>query len=301
MNNRRLLSLLMVILLLISLLSGCGASTSYDKAGNAMDEAYRAEMDASEGVASEKESAEIETPVNQKLIRKVYIDTETEELDPMLTQVEKKIAELGGYVESRQINNSTTRYRDSRYADLTVRIPADRLDQFINHVTEGSNITSLRETTEDITLTYSATESRIAALETQEIRLLELLAKAETMSDLLEIETKLTDVRTELAQVKSALKIYDNQVNYGTIYLTVTEVKEYTETEEPEGFFARLWKGFTGSIKGVWVMCKELTIVFVIVLPYLAVFALFIAVIVLIIRLRIKRWKKKKAVKEQKQ
>ena len=297
MNNRRLFSLLMVILLLISLLSGCGASTSYEEAGNAMDEGYRAEIDASDGVASEKESAEIETPVNQKLIRKVYIDTETEELDPMLTQVEKKIAELGGYVESRQINNTTTRYRGSRYADLTVRIPADRLDQFINHVTEGSNITSLRETTEDITLTYSATESRIAALETQEIRLLELLAKAENMSDLLEIETKLTDVRTELAQVKSALKIYDNQVNYGTIYLTVTEVKEYTETEEPEGFFARLWNGFTGSIKGVWVMCKELTIVFVIILPYLAVFALFIAIIVLLIRWRIKRWKKKKAAK----
>lgn len=304
MKIRKLLSVLMVMLLLISLLAGCGASSKYESAGSAAEDGYynRAEVapGATEGIASEKESAELQAPVNQKLIRKIYIDTETDNLDPMLTQVEKKIAELGGYVESRQINNSTTRYRNGRYAELTVRIPADRLDQFVDHVTEGSNITSLRETTDDITLSYVATESRIAALETQEARLLELLAKAENMSDLLEIESKLTDVRTELSQVKSTLKVYDNQVNYGTIYLTIDEVKEYTETEEPEGFFERLWNGFVNSVKGVWTLFKELIIVFIIILPYLAFFALIIAIIVLLIRLHIRRRRKKKAKKENK-
>lgn len=305
MKIRRLFSVMMVVLLLISLLAGCAASSEYDSAGSAMDEGYlnrapEAEMGMTEGIASEKENPELQAPVNQKLIRKIYIDTETEDLDPMLTQVEKKIAELGGYVESRQINNSTTRYRNGRYAELTVRIPADRLDQFVDHVTEGSNITSLRETTDDITLSYVATESRIAALETQETRLLELLAKAENMSDLLEIESKLTDVRTELSQVKSTLKVYDNQVNYGTIYLTIDEVKEYTETEEPEGFFERLWNGFVNSIKGVWTLFKELIILFIIILPYLAFFALIVAIIVLLIRLHIRRRRKKKAKKENK-
>lgn len=304
MKNRRLFSFLMVILLLISMLAGCGASSKYDEAGSAADNGYyanRAEIDpvATEGVASEKESVETQTPVNQKLIRRIYIDTETEELDPLLSQVEKKIAELGGYVESRQLNNNH-RYRNGRYAELTVRIPAERLDQFVDHVTEGSNITSLRETTDDITLSYVATESRIAALETQEARLLELLAKAENMSDLLEIESKLTDVRTELSQVKSTLKVYDNQVNYGTIYLTVNEVKEYTETEEPEGFFARLWSGFVNSIKGVWSLFKELIIFLITVLPYLAFIGLIVAIIVLSIRLSIRRRRKKKSANENK-
>lgn len=79
-----------------------------------------------------------------------------------------------------------------------------------------------------------AITSRITALETEESRLLELLAAAANMSDLLEIESRLTEVRTELEKVKSQLRIYENQVSYGTIYLTVSEVKEYTVVEEPE-------------------------------------------------------------------
>ena len=289
MKNRRLLSLCMVVLLLISLLAGCGKAEYAADAGGV---ANRAPEIYEDGVSSEKESVEFEAPVNQKLIRRIYINTETEDLDALMTQAEQRIAQLGGYVESRQINNGSSTYKRSRNAELTVRIPADQLDQFVTHVTDASNITSLRETTEDVTLSYVATESRIAALETQEARLLELLAKAETMSDLLEIESKLTDVRTELSQVKSTLKIYDNQITYGTIYLSISEVKEFTETEEPEGFFGRIGKGFVSSLTGLWKMIQELVILLIANLPYLVFFGAIAAAIIIPIRLHHKKKKK---------
>lgn len=275
MKMRRILAMLMICLLAAGLFAGCGAATMDNGAvKDYYAEAPEAEMDMEYGYISDSISSasgtesEI-TAQNQKLIRTIYMDAETEDMDTLLSQVEARISELGGYVEGREIYNGSM-YSSSRYrnASLTIRIPADKLDAFVDHVAEVSNITSNRETTEDVTLQYVAIESRIAALETEQARLLELLAKAENMEDLLTIESRLTDVRTELEQVTSQLRVYDNLVDYGTIYLDVEEVVEYTEPE-PENAWQRMGKGFVKSLKGVGNGLKEFFIWLVAAIPYL--------------------------------
>ena len=289
MKNRKYLSLVSIILLLLFALTGCGkAEMSAGNSGFMEDNRLDAEM-PEDGLSKAEETVKAQAPANQKLIRKIYMDAEAEDMDALISQVEQRISELGGYVESRQIYNGSTRYIRTRTAEMTIRIPAEQLDQFVNQVTQVSNITNLRETTDDVTLSYVATESRIAALETEEARLLELLAMAEDMDDLLLIESKLADIRTELSQVKSTLKLYDNQVSYGTIYLSVTEVKEYTEVEQPEGFFARIGKGFTASLKGLWHGILEIVIFLVSNLPYIVFIGMIVTAVILPIHLRKKK------------
>ena len=294
MKNRRFLGLVLVVVLLLSMLGGCAKASDY--AGNGAmlkDEIAYSEGMEEEGLSKPGQSEATQMPANQKLIRKLYMDAETEDMDALLSQVEKRIAELGGYVENRQVYNGSSRNTRSRNAELTIRIPAQQLDQFVDQIGEVSNVTSLRETTEDVTLSYVATESRIAALETEETRLLELLAMAEDMDDLLLIESKLADIRTELSQVKSTLKLYDNQVSYGTVYLSVDEVKEYTPVEETDGFFVRIGKGFVKSLKGVWNTILAIVEFLIISLPYFAFVGLILFLIILPFKLRKKRKNKK--------
>lgn len=270
MQFRRILAVMAVVMLLLATLTACGASSDGKSGGAEYGGDMVMDQAPQEGLTQKEEMLENQMPANQKLIRKVYMDAETEDLDTLLGQVEQRIAQLGGYVESREIYNGSSRNTRSRYGDMTIRIPADKLDQFVNQVQEVSNITSLRETTDDVTLSYVATESRIKALQTEEARLLELLAQAENMNDLLTIESRLTEVRTALEQVQSQLRVYDNQVNYGTIYLTAQEVEEYTQVEEPEkeSFFERIGNGFVRSLKGLWTLLKEVVIFLVVYLPY---------------------------------
>ena len=292
MQIRRIFALFLVAMLLISVLAACGANTESKSDRVSMDvESDSMNSVPEKGLSKTEESSQTQTPVNQKLIRKVYMDAETEDLDSLLSQVEQRIAQLGGYVESREIYNGSSRNTKTRYGDLTIRIPAENLDQFVDQVHEVSNITSLRETTDDVTLDYVATESRVKALQTEEARLLELLSLAENMDDLLTIESKLTDVRTELEQVQSILKVYDNQVNYSTIYLDVTEVETYTVVEEPktEGFFERIGNGFVRSLKGVWTVIKELVIFWIVYMPYWGIIVLGILITYWIIRIRKKK------------
>lgn len=290
MKLKRILAISLAVLLITTLLAGCGAA-SYD---GAMD--YNGAMGSESASdmltdSSTSGSTETVTPQNQKLIRTLYLDAETESMDAMLPQIEAKTAELGGYIEAREVYNGSA-YSANRYrhASLTLRIPADKLDSFVSHVAESSNITSNRETTEDVTLNYVATESRITALETEQARLLELLSKAETMEDLLLIESRLTEVRTELEQVTSQLRLYDNLVDYGTIHLELEEVVEYTEPK-PESVWDRIGTGFMESLEGIGNGFTEFFILLIVSLPYL----ILIAIVVVIVLLIIKHCKKKKA------
>lgn len=239
-------------------------------------------------------------PADRKLIQTVDMSVETENLDIVLGHIDTRVGELNGYIEASNIRNGSM-YSGRRYrsADLTVRIPAENLTQFVDHMGEVSNVVSSNKTVDDVTLSYVSIESRMKALQTEETRLLELLAKAETMDDLLTVESRLTDVRTELEQVTSSLRVMDNQVNYATVDLYISEVTEYTPVEEPETVWERIRTGFVKSLKGVGTFFEELFVFLVVASPYFVLIAILIGVpvviVVLIIKLILRRNRKKKA------
>ena len=225
------------------------------------------------------------------------LDTETDDLDALLAELNQKIGALGGYVENKSVRNGgNTNTRRYRYANMTIRVPVDKLDAFVEHIQDASNVVHYSENAKDITLSYVATQSRITALETEQTRLLELLAQAENMTDLLQIEQRLTDVRTELEQVTSQLRLYDNLVDYGTIELSVTEVQEFTPVEKET-----IWQRMGSGLKESWqnlVEFAENTLVFLVVsLPWL----IPLAAVIVLLSLAMKRRRQKKAAKKAQQ
>ena len=104
----------------------------------------------------------------------------------------------------------------------------------------------------------------------------ELLAQAQDMSDLLQIEARLTDVRTELEQVTSQLRLYDNLVDYGTIELSVTEVQEYTPVEK-ETMWQRMGSGLKDSWQALGEFSENLLVFLVSALPWLIPISIIVA------------------------
>lgn len=314
MKLRSTLAIALCAIVLVGLMVGCSKSVAMDSNGGMMMDMApeMAVTSAASDIEYSKAESDLEysktdgsltttekpsqsaLPQNQKLIVTMNMEAETENMDALLTQIDQKVAELGGYMEKQSIyNGSSYYYGRSRYADLTVRIPAQNLEQFVDQVSEVSNITSKNRSTQNITLTYVATQSRITALETEQTRLLELLAKAETMDDLLKIESRLTEVRTELEQVSSQLRLYDNLVDYSTVNLSIREVKEYTEVVEPETVWERISTGFAESMKNLGNGLTEVFVFFVTRLPYM-IPLMVIAVIVFGGMFVTRKWKWKK-------
>lgn len=305
---KKYLSLLLSLALLAALLTGCGSAgksaASYDSGMVEYAVSDEAAMAPAEGAAmknSATDTGSTQLPQNRKWIVTVNLTAETDDLDALRSALDEKIAALNGYVEDQSVYNGSIYDSGRRYrsANLTVRIPADSIDAFLQDVGGLANIVRQNKSIEDVTLSYVATESRLKALETEEARLLELLSQAENMTDLLEIEARLSEVRSELENYASQKRLYDNQIDYATIYIAIEEVQEYTPTEEAS-LWERIRDGFRDNLEGVGEGLLDVLVWFIVSIPTLVVLAVVVLILVLIVRRIRRRRKAKKAAKQQK-
>ena len=290
---KKILSLLLCAALLLGL-TACGGSS---KATVAIREEAAAEAPAmmADNAASLKGAGSSPTalPEGRKWIVTIDMNVETDDLDTLTDNLNQKINSLGGYVEDQSIHNgsnfSSRRYRS---ANLTVRIPDEKADTFTGEVAGMANVVSQNLRREDITLKYVATSSRVTALETEEARLLELMAMAKNMEDLLLIEKRLTEVRTELEQVTSQLRLYDNLIDFGTIHLNLQQVTKFTDTTQEPTVWQRIGSGFLESLEGIGDFFVEIFVWIVVASPYLAILAVGVIVIVLLVKKASRKHKK---------
>lgn len=305
---KRYLSVLFVLLLLISLLAGCGAKSdspmAAPEAAAPMETMAESKAEMEEVLYDEATGSTAEggttLPENQKLIRTVYMDAETMDMTELMSWLDSRVAELGGYYEEKSVRRSGSRDDGSyyQYADLMIRIPAQNLDRFVSQMGEKSNVVSTSETTENVTLTYISTQSRVQALETEQKRLLELLENAETMEDLLTIESRLTDVRWELENYASQLRVLDNQVDYSTIHLSIYEVDEPTVIVE-RTVWQKIGDGFSENAGDMWDGLVNAFVWVLTVIPYLLPLSLIVGAVYLAVKLIRKLKQPRKAPKNK--
>lgn len=280
MKKRQILSVLLVCLLIVTLFAGCSKGVYMDAVSNG--EAMAPELSGNNKV----DQTGTDVLQDRKLIRKIHMSAETEDMDALLAHIDQRVGQLEGYIEARDIYNGSAYYGSrNRSATLTIRIPADKLDGFVQQIGEVSNIISNKETSDDVTLKYTDMESRLKVLRTEEERLLAFMEEAKSVSEMLEIEKRLTEVQAQLDSLTSQLKVYDNLVDYGTIYLSVEEVEQYTEVPEKDPtMWQRISTGFVNSAKNVWSFLKGVVVVLIVGLPYLALVAVAGIAVWLIIR-----------------
>lgn len=237
---------------------------------------------------------------SRKLIRTVNMSVETKEFDSVMATLEQRVTELGGYIESMDTYNGSAynSYRSSRSASMTARIPQDQLSIFLSEVSEISNVTRRSENVEDVTLDYVDLASHKKTLQAEHERLLELLEKAEYIEDIITIEQRLSQVQYQIESMESQLRTYDNKVDYGTVYLDVSEVQELTPVHE-ETVWERISGGFIEDLQKIGEGALEIVIWLLTHIPTLLVWALIIFLFILWIRGCQKKSRKKAAKKAE--
>lgn len=316
--NFRLGVVLALILLLGMMAAGCGAASksaatetvvqdNCSEAAYATDNIYSTEA-MPEAAAGYTEEGGISASVVQvqdvqrKLIRDVNLEVETETFEELLSVVGEKTRNLGGYIEESYTYNGSNYYgKGTRNANLTIRIPAEKLDEFLSAVAEVSNVISRNESVTDVTLEYVDMESHKKVLLAEQERLLELLEKAETIEDIISLESRLSQVRYQIESMEAQLRTMDNRVNYSTVYLYINEVAKLTPVKE-QTVWEKISTGFASSLYNVGEGFVNFGIGFIIFLPYLLVWVIIIAVVTLLLKLLIKCAVKKrqKKIKENK-
>lgn len=272
--------------------AGSSSSTAAAYDGNQSAEMEGEAAEGFEGVASPGD-LEAVRPQDRKLITTVTVQAETREYDDFMSWLEARVAGAGGYIEASDMYSYSERERSS---DLTIRVPADKLNGFLREMGETCNILQRSVTEEDVTLNYVDAESYRDALLVEQERLLELLEKAESLTDIMSIEDRLTTVRYQLQNYESTLRVYDNQINYSTVHLSLREVAELTEPE-PESWGSRALRGMKDNAKDIAGFFQELGLFIVTHIPTL----LLLGAIVLVVLLATTKYRREASARRKRQ
>ena len=266
--------------------SAVADSAAYDDmaydSGYDTTESASAEEAGSGAVTSENGIEEVQE-TDRKLIRNVNLSLQTKEFDTVLENMSQKVKDLGGYIQDSSVWGSSSDYSSSRSASYTLRIPSDKLDEFIDVVETLGNVTYKNESVDDVTLRYVDVESHKKALETEQERLLALLEKAENVEDIITIENRLSDVRYELENYESQIRLLDNQINYSTVYVDISEVSRVTDAGK-QGFFEEVASRFSDSVYIVLMGLRGFAVGVLGSLPILVVWGVILAVVVILLR-----------------
>ena len=217
---------------------------------------------------------------DRKIVKTASLSIKTKSYDTFLSAVGQKLEQYGGYIEQSQEYNYDN--ASNRSAEMRVKIPADKLEAFIEELAKVGTITSKVIGSDDITDSYIDVESRIKALETEEETLLGLLKKAESLSDVIELQQRLSAVRSDLESIKARKQSYDSMVAYSGVTLDIREVERVVEGDD--SFLGEVKEKLMNNLYELGDFFRELAINLIAALPYIVIIGVAAAVVIVIVK-----------------
>lgn len=183
------------------------------------------------------ESEEIE----QKIIKSGDLSFETSNIDETYITVQTLVKKYKAIIQ----NDSQEKNNYSISRNLNIRIPNENFDAFINDLSKGVDYFDKKDISiDDVTEEYIDVASRIKTKKALEERYLELLKKANKVSEMLEIERELATIREEIEAKEGRLKYIQNKVSMSTM-----SIEFYKTLEHKAGATVSFGTKFVNAIK----------------------------------------------------
>ena len=297
------ISYLASVLLLVIFLAGCNSkrdrsgnnefapTTTMEERGNYGGEQDDAGMNKTiSDISQNKNLKDEEIPVEQTqrmIIRSGSMNLEVDNYNEAETKVTALVNGLAGYISGSTSNMTSA---GKRQGTVTIKVPAEKFDELISKLGEIGEISSQNISSSDVTEEYIDLAARMKTQKELETRLVALLNdRTAKLSDVIEVEDKLSSVRQKIESTEGRMRYLRNQASYSTLALSIYE-PSMLETSSGGGFFYEIGQGIKKGLEGFTEVLKGL-IIFVIAFSPVLVFFL---IVIFIIRKYLKRRKAKK-------
>lgn len=317
-QNGRLGVVTVVFLSIVLLLSACGGSSSSSNNSESADydsgtsDRQRASFglsnqDGSESTQEKSEvamdnapsdsekSSEMDEAANvlsggdyeRRIIREQYIEQQVQDLKEVIEEIERSANAISGaYIESLQEWKNEGRNHTEHRARLVLRIPIDQFNAFLRNVEEQGKVINRQLTGQDVTEEFVDNASRLRNLITHEDRILKLYEKANTIEEMLKIESELSRIRSSIEQLEGRQKFLNHVTSTAMLSLELFQVdeEELIKSNEDTSLFTEAWIGFKESIRKLSLLGERSFIQLITLLPYLVILALFSTLLFIAVR-----------------
>ena len=239
---------------------------------------------------SEEPSLE-KTQAALKIIREANLTMETEQYDNDMQALRALVEENAGFITSNEEWGSG---EYTRHMILNIRVPASSLDSFMERAKAIGSVISSAITETDVTDRYTDTDRRLKAYQKQYDRVLDMMDQAQTVDELIQIESELSRLELNIEDCQGALNYWDERIQYSSVTIYVDEVKRAAQEDQPLGLQMQnaledSWETFTENAKETLVNTYA-------ALPYIVTWLIVLVIVggvVLIVVLTRRRKKRK--------
>jgi len=217
----------------------------------------------------------------RKIIYTITANIDTDNLDDTLKFIKSK-KNADEWIDEESIS--------SNRAYIVLRIKSERIDEFLDSISSTGTMSNLHRTSEDVSLDYQDKTNLINSLNAEMERLIDLQAEA-SISDLIEINKRITEIDYELANLTKEVNALDSLVNYSKITLNIYGKRPTSELP----FGKKMINAFTSGFEALLEFFKFLIIAIAALLP----FAIIIVPTFLTVSHYTKKRKKKKTQEEK--
>lgn len=297
--KKKITALTIALLVIVMLVASCGAkgydSNTSDMATTGSSQSY--DYSAPESTDMSYEDSKMEDfsyssseGFSEKVIYTANAQIETKDFDASIDTIYKVVEDYGAYLESSYVtgksyNSQFYGYQTYRYAQFVIRVPAVGYTNLTQNLGVLGNVLDFRESSDNITEQFYDAQSRLDTYEIEEERILSMLEKAETVTDMIELESRLSEIRYQIESLESKLRTWQNQVDYSTVTIELNEVAELTpKVEIQRSYWQEIGDGIKASAKSVANFFKKLFMNFVIALPVIFVIAVAVVIVVIIVK-----------------
>ncbi|MNK69273.1 hypothetical protein D3C87_886550 [compost metagenome] len=278
---------LFFLVVLVLVLSGCNKSYEPDSKDIEITAVKLPPKAEDEAVAYDKSSdpaapsvPKVKEEIEQKIIKQASLRFETDNLDATFNQIKKTITANNGTV----FNDNEGKNYDDISRVLVIKVPSQNFDRFIDEVSKGVSYFDEKQiSAKDVTEQFIDLTSRLKTKKKLEERYLEILKKANKVSEILEIEQQISAIREEIEAKEGQLKYLESRVSQSTI--TIVFYKTVAEKEGVKiSYGSKLWT----AVKSGFFSLSDFLISLISVWPFIIIFF----VLAYFIRRRFKRRKK---------
>lgn len=181
--------------------------------------------------------------IEQKIIKTGNIRFETNDLESTYSQMISAVKKHNAIIQ----NDTEGKNYGSVYRKIIVRIPSKNFDIFLSDISKGVSYFDNKEiSSQDVTEEYIDIDARLKAKKVLEARYLELLKKANKVSEMLEIEAQLSNIREEIEAKEGQLRYMQSQISMSTITIEFYR-KVAIEGGATISYGSKIWNAITSG------------------------------------------------------
>ena len=268
-ESLRPLVFLFVGLWLLILTTGCGATSKNEVARPAVQPSVKSAAPPAAGAPTT--SSPKSTPSEmRKVIESAQVTLETKDLPATEKLVLDLLSKRQGIVGSSSVTLDGNGRRNGNYM---LKVPNGNLQIFVNEIAALAEVVVRQRSlsSQDVTEEFVDISARLDNMQRHEVRLREILAKANTVEEILKVEKELAAVRAQIESTTGRLKAMTGKIEMSTVQLRINEVTVMTETN----FFGKL----KSIIRDSWVSAGDVVLYLIATVIILSPLALLVAAI----------------------